>query len=282
MNITIIRLRDLIKYLICFILIIAIISIGINMLKEREVEEELEKTSTGVLDNIKTSSFLYCLRTELSLISMNEEINEKAPAQANVPERILSTELSIMSNLEEYNETDDTELEENVEKIESKEEVQEETKNLEVAENLETQIISENNINATYTNEGSNVKINNQTGYDITDILNNPSYEITNKDKIIIYHTHTCESYTSSDAYSYEMTGAYRTTDLNYTVSKVGDELTKYLEEYGKTVIHDTTYHDYPAYNGSYGRSLKTMENVLNDNSDAEITIDLHRDAVRK
>lgn len=78
------------------------------------------------------------------------------------------------------------------------------------------------------------------------------------------------------------MTGSYRTTDLNYTVSMVGDELEKNLKSYGKTVLHDKTYHDYPAYNGSYGRSLKTMEGILDKNKDAEILIDLHRDAVGK
>lgn len=54
------------------------------------------------------------------------------------------------------------------------------------------------------------------------------------------------------------------------------------MKQYGKTVVHDKTYHDYPSYNGSYDRSLKTLSNMLKDNGDAEIAIDLHRDAVRK
>ncbi len=53
------------------------------------------------------------------------------------------------------------------------------------------------------------------------------------------------------------------------------------LKQYGKEVIHDKTYHDYPSYNGSYDRSLTTLKNVLNQNQDGEIAIDLHRDAVR-
>ena len=126
------------------------------------------------------------------------------------------------------------------------------------------------------------MQVNNKSVIDITDILNNSNYEIKNKNKFIIYHTHTCESYTSSEAYNYNMTGNYRTTDLNYTVSRVGDELEKNLKEYGKTVIHDKTYHDYPEYNGSYSRSLKTMNSILSNNKDAEIMIDLHRDAIRK
>ena len=73
--------------------------------------------------------------------------------------------------------------------------------------------------------------------------------------------------------------GTYRTTDLNYTVAKVGDELEKHLIDFGFNVNHNKTYHDYPAYTGSYNRSLATIQGVLNCfNSD--IIIDLHRDAI--
>ena len=57
--------------------------------------------------------------------------------------------------------------------------------------------------------------------------------------------------------YEYEMTGNYRTTDLNYSVARVGTELTSYLQNKGFNVEHNTTYHDYPAYSGSYARSLR-------------------------
>ena len=100
-----------------------------------------------------------------------------------------------------------------------------------------------------------------------------------NKNNILIFHTHTCESYTPSDKFPYQQTGNFRTTDLNYTVSRVGDELTNYLLGFGFNVYHDKTYHDYPAYSGSYDRSLKTVENVLKTNP-SDIIIDLHRDAI--
>ena len=45
-------------------------------------------------------------------------------------------------------------------------------------------------------------------------------------------------------------------------------------------VIRDETKHDYPAYSGSYTRSLETIEGILKKNSDAEIVFDIHRDAV--
>lgn len=79
--------------------------------------------------------------------------------------------------------------------------------------------------------------------------------------------------------YDYEATGNYRTTDLNYSVARVGTELTNYLREKGFNVTHNTTYHDYPAYSGSYARSLNTLEGLL-EGKNTQLVFDLHRDAV--
>ena len=79
--------------------------------------------------------------------------------------------------------------------------------------------------------------------------------------------------------YEYEATGNYRTTDLNYSVARVGTELTNYLREKGFNVTHNTTYHDYPAYSGSYARSLNTLEGLL-ERENTQLVFDLHRDAV--
>ena len=76
-----------------------------------------------------------------------------------------------------------------------------------------------------------------------------------------------------------EGTDGQETIDLNYSVARVGTELTNYLKEKGFNVTHNTTYHDYPAYNGSYTRSLATVENILSTNP-SDIIIDVHRDAV--
>ncbi len=73
--------------------------------------------------------------------------------------------------------------------------------------------------------------------------------------------------------------GNYRTIDLNYSVSRVGDELISYLNGFGFNTYHDKTFHDYPAYTGSYSRSLKTVNNILNEFK-SDIIIDLHRDAI--
>ena len=126
--------------------------------------------------------------------------------------------------------------------------------------------------------EYNGVKIKNETGFELTQEILSQTIEVS-KENIIIFHTHTCESYTPSENYQYQATGNYRTTDNNFSVVRVGNELSKYLQIYGYNVIHNTTYHDYPAYSGSYNRSLSTVENVLNTNP-SDIIIDIHRDAI--
>lgn len=146
-------------------------------------------------------------------------------------------------------------------------------------ENAKTEPIA-NNVPNKYTNEFNGVEIKNGTNYTLTDDILNPSSLDINKSDIIIFHTHTCESYTPSEAYQYEESGTFRTTDLERSVAKVGSELTTYLLSYGYNVIHDTTYHDYPAYSGSYGRSMATVENLLISHPNTDVIIDLHRDAI--
>lgn len=144
---------------------------------------------------------------------------------------------------------------------------------------IETEVVTKNPLADAYTDMYGSVKIKNETSYTLSDdILNSESLNINGKN-VLIFHTHTCESYTSSDAYSYTATGSYRTTDLNYTVARVGDELETYLNSYGFNVNHDKTYHDYPAYTGSYSRSLATVQTILKEEKD-DVIIDLHRDAI--
>ncbi len=150
-----------------------------------------------------------------------------------------------------------------------------------ISKDARTESVSERNIAENYNITYGSVKIRNQSNCDINEEICNPNdLNLPNTKKVLIYHTHTCESYTPSEKYNYTMTGNYRTTDNNYNMVKVGEELTKYLEQKGFTVIHNTTCHDYPAYSGSYDRSYSTIQTVLNENSDIQIVIDLHRDAV--
>lgn len=145
--------------------------------------------------------------------------------------------------------------------------------------NLNTKVI-DSIVPNTYTNSYDGVDIKNGTDYTLTDEILNPIGLEYNKSDVIIFHTHTCESYTPTEAYPYEESGTFRTIDLNYSVSRVGDSLTDQLTSYGFNVIHNKTYHDYPAYTGSYGRSMGTVQGILNEKPNTDIIIDLHRDAI--
>ena len=103
---------------------------------------------------------------------------------------------------------------------------------------------------------------------------------VSNKKDILIFHTHTCESYTQTKENSYKPSGNFRTTDLKYSVVGVGRILEEELKKYKFNVYRDETKHDYPAYTGSYSRSLETVEKMLKNTENAEIVFDVHRDAV--
>lgn len=150
-----------------------------------------------------------------------------------------------------------------------------------ISKEATTENVSERNLAENYNMTYGTVKIRNQSECELTEeVCKLDDLILTKVKKVLIYHTHTCESYTSSEKYNYVMTGNYRTTDNNYNMVKVGDELTKYLEEKGISVIHSNTCHDYPSYSGSYDRSYTTVQGIINENSDIDLVIDLHRDAV--
>ena len=62
----------------------------------------------------------------------------------------------------------------------------------------------DNSIPISYTNEYNGVLINNSSIYELTYDMLNPSSLMFSKNNIIIYHTHTCESYTQSENSQYE------------------------------------------------------------------------------
>lgn len=268
MRITVINLKKIIKYIfIFFIIIISFILLSTLLLKDKKIEKKENNTT-----------LIECLKYELPMTRMVEENFDEVTSK-KLGIKILSMQIGMFENI--IKEDKDIVVEPIIE--EPNFEQEDESKDISETEDLDnkvTKVINENNINEKYTNKYQNIKINNQTKYDISSILENSEYTFTNSQKIVIYHTHTCESYTPTENYNYEMTDSYRTTNLNFTVSRVGDELASELEKYGFSVIHNKSYHDYPSYNGSYGRSLTTLTNILTQHKDAEITIDLHRDAV--
>ena len=98
--------------------------------------------------------------------------------------------------------------------------------------------------------------------------------------QVLIVHTHGSEAYTMPPGEEYEASSECRTTDCNYNVVRVGDEIAAALEEAGISVIHDATLHDYPQYSGAYDRSLATINSYLEQYPSISFVLDIHRDAI--
>lgn len=123
------------------------------------------------------------------------------------------------------------------------------------------------------------LKVNNATDFDV-DVDAMCAEEIalsadTSEPLVLIVHTHTTECYNGD-----EMSGeTERNTDDTLNVVAVGEEIKTVLAENGINAVHDTTYHDYPSYQGAYSRTLTTIENQLKANPSIKIVLDIHRDA---
>ena len=96
---------------------------------------------------------------------------------------------------------------------------------------------------------------------------------VTGDPQVIIYHTHSTESYMPYDESNYHR------EEEEGTVRDVGNVLEKELKKKGINVIHDKTLHDRPSYNESYNRSLETIQTLTKKYPTAKYVIDLHRDA---
>lgn len=208
----------------------------------------------------------------ISDISLEENSNEvSSENNSQIKEELENqTEEHIEENKENASEEESSMIEVNSDVVEN---------NIDYT-NVKTQVLTDKNLKETYNAEYQGVKIKNESNYTLTEAMLAPDVEYTNKKDILIFHTHTCESYTPTKEMTYKESGVFRTTDLNYSVARVGDELTKNLVKKDFNVIHDTTYHDYPAYTGSYNRSLLTVKSILEKNSGIQTVIDLHRDAI--
>ena len=98
------------------------------------------------------------------------------------------------------------------------------------------------------------------------------------KPTILIYHSHTTESYSLLDT-GYYTEADSRSNDINRNMVRVGDELVKYLEKAGFVVIHDKAIHD-TDYNSSYDSSRAVIEKYLEKYPSIEVTIDVPRDSI--
>ena len=98
--------------------------------------------------------------------------------------------------------------------------------------------------------------------------------------QVLIMHTHGTEAYTPDGADVYTPSGDCRTTDENYNMIRVGEEIASVLTSMGLTVLHDKELYDYPNYSGAYNRSLAAIEKYRAEYPSLLYILDVHRDAV--
>ncbi|MFZ7131721.1 MAG: stage II sporulation protein P [Eubacteriales bacterium] len=107
------------------------------------------------------------------------------------------------------------------------------------------------------------------------------SSEIGEEPLVLIYHTHTTESFTSSDKIKIDYSSYCRSRKEEYNMVAVGKVVANVIEEkYGIKVVHDVTVHDFPSYVESYSNSLKTIEKNLEKYPSIKYAFDLHRDGL--
>lgn len=144
----------------------------------------------------------------------------------------------------------------------------------------------EQNINDDDAVSYGKIAINNDTKYkiDVEEIMKEPlKLNFSKKDpEILIYHTHTTESYLKDISKLNKEGVQTRSSDNRLNVVRVGEELAQlFRKEYGVEVIHNAAVHDYPGTSGAYGRSLNTASNILKSYPSIKMVIDVHRDALK-
>lgn len=230
---------------------------------EKELKENLlnsfEIDETNILT--KKEFINHILESEISLLAFHEvkedelEFDRTWNAEETKNLYYLPQESTSIMNQEEY-----------------KYEEKDSSKKYQIPESFQVEKLQNGNIIV------GNSKIINYSKLTINlEALKKPStYKITSQTSFLIYHTHTSESYTVPEVTEIKN---YRTTNPLYNVVTVGNALEESLKEKGFFCTHDTTLHDYPSYNGAYGASLRTVENILK-NKKYDFLIDIHRDAL--
>lgn len=139
-------------------------------------------------------------------------------------------------------------------------------------------------INVTDGMQVDNFRVKDTTGSgtDLAqELLNDPLVKLkcNSEIEVLIYHTHTTESYMDSFSGFYYTDMETRTQNQEASVVAVGKEIKQELEKAGIGVIHDTEIND-AMYSGSYARSWEVLQRNLSEHPSIQVTIDVHRDSM--
>lgn len=196
MNIAVINLKDMFKYFFRILIIICVILFIIKGLKKIDTtkqEESIKETISNKTKQINEYSFLNCLDLSISLMSY-DKTNENKEENILTNGKILAMGAGIFD--ESVFEQSGLVINKEDLSIDDVEELANQV--AELPYNVKVESVDENNIKPKVTSSYGTVQINNQSDYEITEQMLVPDVEIKNKRDILIYHTHTCESYTPS------------------------------------------------------------------------------------
>jgi stage II sporulation protein P len=134
---------------------------------------------------------------------------------------------------------------------------------------LEEQLKKPLFIKQTFYNEDASTYIfDDQLDYDKLMGFDASMKQTDEKPQILIYHTHSQESYMDSKA-----------GDVSTSIVGVGEYLADILQDkYGFNVIHHLGQYDIESRDYAYSRAMEGISKVLDDNPSIEVIIDLHRD----
>lgn len=135
-----------------------------------------------------------------------------------------------------------------------------------------TKIDYSNAIPPNINEQDNSQPIADQGGEDVPTAVN-PSPN--NLGKILIYHTHTTESYYGSGP---DPRDPWFTTDSTKNMIAIGKEMKKQLEALGYEVIHEITYHDLDGRTPAYTKSTETLRRLAIEHPDISFVFDVHRD----
>lgn len=195
MNVAVINAKDLFRYILKFLVIVSITFFMIKLLKTvdlKKQEDSIKENSNNIKKQINEYSFIKCLDISIPLMEYGKQESEKEKFFTN--NRILAMGAGILD--ESILKSTDLIIDQNDLTTDDTEELI--NKVAKLPENATTEAVQENNITPKVTSSYGSVQINNQSDYEITEDMLVPNVEITNKKDILIYHTHTCESYTPS------------------------------------------------------------------------------------
>ena len=207
-NVTVIKLKDIIK-------IIAIVSmiyiLGNFVFKNIQFKNYFNQSININMDefvkmglNKESSIFRYISGEKEAEQERTEEVeadfkNVSAKTILTISSKVFETKEKEQNLGQEQNEIPQEEQETNTNSEEQKiAQIQE------VTTDTNTQVVTQNPIAERYNKEYNGIKIRNETSYELTDDILNPENLDIDKKDIIIFHTHTCESYTQTENYQYE------------------------------------------------------------------------------